>query len=55
MKFFGKEDVLGEVISYDGKDYKVTATMEDRPSNTDFPFDVMLSYITIKKEKDESG
>lgn len=55
LKFFGKEDVLGEVISHDGKDFKVTAVMEDYPTNTDFPFNVMLSYITIKKEKDENG
>jgi putative ABC transport system permease protein len=55
MKFFGKEDAIGEVISFEDKEYKVTAIMEDYPTNTDFPFNVMLSYITIKKEKDEVG
>jgi putative ABC transport system permease protein len=55
LKFFGKEDALGEVLIHEDKEYKVTAIMEDYPNNTDFPFHVMLSYITIKKEKDEVG
>jgi putative ABC transport system permease protein len=55
MKFFGKEDAIGEVLSFEDKEYKVTAIMEDYPDNTDFPFNVMLSYITIKKSKDEVG
>ncbi len=29
--------------------------MEDLPTNTDLPFDLLVSYITIKKEKDENG
>ena len=53
LKYFGKEDPIGEVLSFESKDYKVTAVMEDSPTNTDFPFDVILSYITIKKERDE--
>lgn len=54
-KFFGKEDALSEVLTFNGQDYKVTAIIEDYPSNTDFPFNVMLSFITIKKQKDEAG
>ena len=46
---------MGEVITFENKDYKITAVMEDFPANTDFPFEVMLSYITIKKEKEENG
>lgn len=55
LKFFGKEDVIGEVVQFDKKDYKITAVMEDIPTNTDFPFDLMLSYSTIKKESEENG
>ena len=55
QSYFGKEDALGEVITFENKDYKITAVMEDFPANTDFPFEVMLSYITIKKEKEENG
>ena len=46
---------MGEVISFDKRDYKVAAILEDDKSNTDLPFRIMLSYITVKKEKDEHG
>lgn len=55
MKLFQKEDPLGEVITFNGKDYKVAAIMEDYQDNTDFPFNIMLSYSTIKSEKDQAG
>ena len=55
IKYFGKEDAIGEVISFESKDFKVTAIMEDCPDNTDIPFDVILSFSTIKREKDEVG
>jgi ABC-type antimicrobial peptide transport system permease subunit len=55
LKYFGKEDVLGEVLNFEKRDFKVTAIVDDYPSNTDLPFDIILSFITIKKEKDEAG
>jgi putative ABC transport system permease protein len=55
LKYFGKEDAIGEVLKYDDKEFRVTAIMEDFPSNTDLPFDLLASYITIKKERDENG
>lgn len=55
VKYFGREDALGEVIAYDNKTYKVTAIVEDAPYNTDLPLSVMLSYVTVKKELDDHG
>lgn len=55
IKYFSKEDAIGEVLSFEGKEYKVSAIVEDSPHNSDLPFDVMLSYISIKKERDEVG
>ena len=55
LKYFNKEDVIGEALVFDKKEYKVTAIMEDFPNNTDLPFDLMLSYITVKKEREENG
>ncbi|MCE2994887.1 MAG: ABC transporter permease, partial [Flammeovirgaceae bacterium] len=55
LKYFGKEDAIGEVFNFESREFKVTAIVEDLPVNTDFPFDVILSYATIKKEKDEVG
>ncbi len=55
LKYFGKEDGRGEVITREGKDYRIAAVMEDAPSNTDFPFTLMLSYSTIRKENETNG
>jgi predicted permease len=55
VKYFGKEDARGEVLKFDDKEYKVTAIMEDAPSNSDFPFEVMLSYVTVQKEREADG
>jgi putative ABC transport system permease protein len=55
LKYFGRVDARNEIIRFDTIDYKVTAVMEDFPTNTDFPFDLMLSFITVKKRVEQSG
>ena len=55
LKYFGKEDARNEILKFDTVEYKVTAIMEDFPANTDFPFDLMLSYSTIKSENEKAG
>ena len=54
-KYFGTEEVVGEIVNHDTVEYKITAVMEDYPVNTDFPFNLMLSMATIKKVRDEQG
>lgn len=55
LKYFGKEDAIGEIVRFDNTDYKVSAIIEDFPDNTDLPFNLLLSHITIKKKSDEQG
>jgi ABC-type antimicrobial peptide transport system permease subunit len=55
LKYFHKEDAIGQIIKYNDIEYKIAAVMEDYPSNTDLPFDLIFSYITIKKSMDEKG
>ncbi|MBS1681473.1 MAG: ABC transporter permease [Bacteroidetes bacterium] len=55
FRYFGREDVIGESVVYDNIEYKITAIMEDYPDNTDFPFGILLSVSTIKKELDTRG
>lgn len=55
LKYFGEEDVIGEIVKFEAHDFKITAVMADFPNNTDFPFDLMLSYVTIKKEREENA
>jgi putative ABC transport system permease protein len=54
-KYFGSEDAIGEVVKFDSMEYKITAVMEDYPPNTDFPFDLMLSYASIQKAREANG
>lgn len=55
VKYFGKEDAIGEIVTYNKKEYKITAVVEDHGTNTDFPFDLYLSYETIRRETEEHG
>lgn len=54
-KYFGREEVTGEIVRHDTIDYKITAVMEDHPVNTDFPFTLMLSFASIKKAGETNG
>ncbi len=51
-KFFGTDDVIGKELTLnDSKDLLVTGVVADRPFNSDLPFDVMISFSTIKNER----
>ena len=53
-KFFGHNNPMGQFIRLNNKtDLKVTGVMEDYPGNTNFPFDILISYATIAKESRE--
>ncbi|HOX81427.1 MAG TPA: ABC transporter permease [Chryseolinea sp.] len=54
-KYFGSEDVVGEVLNYQDVDYKISAVVENSPGNTDFPFTLFLSFETIRKKYEERG
>lgn len=55
LKYFNKENALGEVFTVDEVDYKITAIVDDPPGNTDFPFTIILSYETVRKKYEEEG
>src|SRR5688572_13453895 len=55
LKYFGKEDARNEIMKFDTVEYKVTPVMENFPANTDFPFDLILSYVTIKSGNEKAG
>ena len=54
-KYFGREDAIGEVLKFEDREYKVTAIIADAPPNTDLPFNLLLSYSTVKREREENG
>ncbi|MGC3943087.1 MAG: ABC transporter permease [Chryseolinea sp.] len=48
QKYFGDNNPVGQVIKLQRKwDFTVAGVIEDFPSNTDFPFTVLLSYATL--------
>ena len=55
QRYFGREDVVGQSVIYDSVEYSITAVMEDYPSTTDLPFELMLSYNTIRQEMNARG
>lgn len=55
LKYFGREDAVGELLRVDTMDYKVSAIIEDAPSNTDLPLNLMLSYASIKASRLTAG
>lgn len=56
LKLFGREDVLGKTFQFNKKDiYVITAIMKDYPSNSDFPFEILLSYENIRESREIGG
>jgi putative ABC transport system permease protein len=55
-KYFNSADVLGKSINLDkAYDLKVIGVLEDFPGNTHFPFDVLVSYETVRAEFEANG
>lgn len=49
-KYFGDEPALGQTLRFQKKfDCKITGIIDDLPSNTDFPFTILVSYSTLRK------
>jgi putative ABC transport system permease protein len=55
LKYFKREDVVGEVVEFEDRQYKIGAVINDHGANTDMPFDLLLSYETIRKKTEENG
>jgi putative ABC transport system permease protein len=55
-KYFGKSTPVGKIIRLDNTtDLRITGIMEDYPGNTNFPFDLLISFATVKSEMDKLG
>lgn len=53
-KYFGENNPLGETIKLQRKhDFTVAGIVKDFPSNTDFPFTVLISYTSLAKLNNE--
>lgn len=55
-KYFGDEDAIGKSLRLNNEfDLKVSGVVEDYPDNTHFPFDLMMSYETVRAQKEKNG
>src|SRR5690606_29071332 len=55
-EYFGDDDPLGKTIRLNNTtDFTVTGVIDDVPDNTSFPFNILFSFETIRKEKIEQG
>lgn len=55
-KYFGDKDPIGKIIRVDNaQDFEIIGVMEDYPPNTSFPFELLMSYETIRQEKIDAG
>lgn len=55
-KYFGRTDIIGREIKLDKKHLlEVAGIMEDAPRNSDFPFNMLISYATIKDDYEVHG
>lgn len=53
-KYFAGQDPLGKIIRLDNTiEIRIAGVMDDYPDNTDIPFDLLISYATIKSSMDK--
>ena len=55
-KYFGSKEAMGQVITLEN-DYnlKVTGVIKDLPGNTHLPFNLLVSFETVRKQREERG
>ena len=53
-KFFGDNNPIGQIlqIGRNGKEYKISAIVEDYPKNSSITFDFILSFEVMEKQSD---
>ena len=55
-KYFNTDEAIGKSLRLNNQyDLKVSGVVEDYPDNTHFPFDLMMSYETVRAAKDKDG
>ena len=55
-KYFGEEDPIGKMILVNNaQEFVIRGVMDDYPENTSFPFDLLMSYETIRQSKLQAG
>src|SRR3954471_10627091 len=55
-KYFGEKEAMGQVINLENQyNLKVTGIIKDVPGNTHLPFHFLVSFETVRKERQAQG
>jgi putative ABC transport system permease protein len=55
-KYFGDKEALGQFINVENEyTLKVTGVIKDLPGNTHLPFNILVSFETVRKHREEKG
>jgi ABC-type antimicrobial peptide transport system permease subunit len=55
-KYFGNKEALGQIINLENQyDLKVTGIIKDLPGNTHLPFHFLVSFETVRKQREKMG
>lgn len=55
-KYFNSIDVIGKTLRFNNEhDLRITGVAENYPENSQFPFEVMISYETVRAQKQKQN
>ncbi len=54
LKYFGKTDVLNEILLYDGEPFTISGVIQNIPPNSHLQFDFLLSMATFMKSRPDA-
>ncbi|OOG77868.1 ABC transporter permease [Algoriphagus sp. A40] len=54
-KYFGGREVIGKEILYNNQPYQIEGLLADFPTTTDLPFELMLSFESIRAQKEPTA
>src|SRR5436190_17985284 len=55
-KYFGNKEAIGQIINLDNEyNLIVSGVMKDIPGNTHLPFNFLVSFETVRKQKERQG
>jgi putative ABC transport system permease protein len=55
-KYFGHQEAIGQIINLENEyNLKVTGVIEDVQGNTHLPFNMLVSFETVRKQREDQG
>lgn len=55
LKYFGSMNPMGETIKIATREYEITGVVQNPPLNTEFPYEIIMSWKTIENDEFHQG